>query len=257
MTMSTEVETTQPGAMGEEFGAYRALCPAAIASVLLSMLSLFAVLSMFLVLIPILGVLIGLYALLQIRQHPTELAGSMLALVGIALSGVLVVGTSALHVYVHMTEVPDDHRRIHYWQLQPEEGVVDQETPPFAKDIDGEKVFIKGYMYPGPIKNGIQQFLLVRDKGDCCFGGDPKITDRIQVKLAGSNHIAFDPGLQKVAGTFRLKRDSNADAIDAGGEVFYYLDNCVAWMGWKKPSIGQDSVDPEQEQSPSTEASAQ
>ena len=255
--MSTEVDMTPTAALNEEFDAYRAICPAAIASVLLGVLSPVSVLSIFLVLIPFLGVLIGLYALLQIRQRRTELTGTLIAYIGILLSAVAVVGSGSLHVYVYLTEVPAGHQRIHYWQLQPEEGVIDQETPPFAKTIDGQEVFIKGYMYPGPIKNGIKQFLLVRDKGDCCFGGDPKITDRIQVVLTDSHHITFDPGLQKVAGRFRLETGSNGAAIDAGGEVFYYLEDCLAWSGWKKPMIDKSSADREPHEKPSNESLTQ
>ncbi len=46
--MSTEVDMTPTAALNEEFDAYRAICPAAIASVLLGVLSPVSVLSMFL-----------------------------------------------------------------------------------------------------------------------------------------------------------------------------------------------------------------
>ena len=116
--MSTEVDMTPTAALNEEFDAYRAICPAAIASVLLGVLSPVSVLSIFLVLIPFLGVLIGLYALLQIRQQRTELTGTLIAYIGILLSAVAVVGSGSLHVYVYLTEVPAGHQRIHYWQSQ-------------------------------------------------------------------------------------------------------------------------------------------
>ena len=76
--MSTEVAMTPTAALNDESVAYRAICPAAIASVLLGVLSAVSVLSIFLVLIPFLGVLIGLYALLQIRQRRTELTGTQI-----------------------------------------------------------------------------------------------------------------------------------------------------------------------------------
>ena len=75
-----------------------------------------------------------------------------------------------------------------------------------------------------PIFEGIKTFLLVRDKGDCCFGGNPKLTDRIQVTLADPERLQFDPYLHKVAGTFRLVKDAG-QAVDATGEVYYHLDN--------------------------------
>ncbi len=126
-----------------------------------------------------------------------------------------------------MTEVPEGFQRVSYAQLQPDEGQPGQVVPPLAKELDGEKVFIKGYVFPGTQRRGIKTFLLVRDKGDCCFGGNPKVTDRVQVTLTDPQRLTFSSGLHKVAGTFRLDQQTPAQAVDAGGKVFYYLDNCV------------------------------
>ena len=69
------------------------------------------------------------------------------------------------------------------------------------------------------------QFLLVRDQGDCCFGGNPKITDRVLVQLAEPTGIDFTPRLTKVAGRFRVQPTGTADLT---GGVLYHLDNaCV------------------------------
>ena len=51
------------------------------------------------------------------------------------------------------------------------------------KELDGKKVFIKGYMYPSSQMTGIREFVLCRDNGTCCFGGQPRLTDMIRVKL--------------------------------------------------------------------------
>ena len=85
--------------------------------------------------------------------------------------------------YDYLTEVPDGYERISYADLQPDPAQAGQVVPPSALELEGKKIFIKGYIYPGREKDGIRQFLLVRDQGDCCFGGNPKITDRIQVTL--------------------------------------------------------------------------
>ena len=85
--------------------------------------------------------------------------------------------------FVYATEVPEGYQRIGYGQLQPDPNHPDEPIPPAAKELDGQKVFIKGYVYPTISQHGIREFLLVRDEGSCCFGGNPKITDRIQVTL--------------------------------------------------------------------------
>ena len=83
--------------------------------------------------------------------------------------------------YIYATEVPEGYERISYADLQPQPDEPPDRVPPDAKALDGKKVFIKGYVYPGQRQYGITQFLLVRDQGSCCFGGNPKVTDRILV----------------------------------------------------------------------------
>ena len=86
------------------------------------------------------------------------------------------------------------------------EGKVDFQED--IKQLDGQKVFLKGFMYPEPEKGsvGIRRFLLVKDSGDCCFGGQPKMTDMVHVVLnkdvAGATYRI---GLVSVSGVFRLK----------------------------------------------------
>ena len=203
---------------------YRALSGAAVMSLALAFLSALALFSLYLAVIPISGVLFGLYAVLQIRKHPSELTGRGVAIAGMILSFSLLVASVSVASYVYATEVPRGYERIFYSQLQPEEGKIGQKIPPLAEELDGKKVFIKGYVFPGKQRQGIKTFLLVRDKGDCCFGGNPKLTDRIQVTLADPERLRFDPYLHKIAGTFRLVKDPG-QAIDAGGEVYYHLDD--------------------------------
>ena len=203
---------------------YRALSGAAVMSLALGFLSALALLTLYLAAIPILGILFGFYAILQIRKHPSELTGRGVAIAGVILSSTLLVAGASVASYVYATEVPSGYERIFYSQLQPEEGKIGQKIPPLAEELDGKKVFIKGYVFPGKQRQGIKTFLLVRDKGDCCFGGNPKLTDRIQVTLSDPERLQFDPYLHKVAGTFRLVKNPG-QAVDAGGEVYYHLDN--------------------------------
>ena len=222
--MSMDVQLDEAIDVTESDNDYRALSGAAVMSLALGFLSALALFTLYLAIIPISGVLFGLYAVVQIRKHPSELTGRGVAIAGMILSFSLLVASVSVASYVYATEVPRGYERIFYSQLQPEEGKIGQKIPPLAEDLDGKKVFIKGYVFPGKQRQGIKTFLLVRDKGDCCFGGNPKLTDRIQVTLADPERLRFDPYLHKVAGTFRLVKDPG-QAIDAGGEVYYHLDD--------------------------------
>jgi len=205
---------------------YRALCTPAVASLVLGVLSGLTFLDVWLGLIPFAAILLAFVALRKIRAHPDEYTGRALAVIGLLLATVLWIGGGTWQYYVFANEVPDpDTIRISYAELQPQEGDRLGEVPFDAKALDGKKILIKGYVYPGTRQYGITQFLLVRDQGSCCFGGNPKITDRIEVSLADPSGFTFSNGLFKVAGVFHVTQSDRA--IDAGGKVFYRLDEAM------------------------------
>ena len=207
-----------------EYAVYRALSGAAVTSLLFGVASVVVFVSLLMAIVPILGIATGIYAIANIRRREHELTGTGLAWAGILLSAVSLVVAVVSAGVVYATEVPEGYTRVSYVLLQPEEGAVDQLVPPAAHELEGEKVFIKGYLYPGRRQRGITEFLLVRDQGDCCFGGNPRITDRIQVRLAPGLTVAYHTGLYKLAGTFHVDANPGNEAVDAGGAVYYYLD---------------------------------
>ena len=168
---------------------YRALSTPAVAALVLGLLSAFALFDWWLGLIPLAGLIMGVVALRKIRQQSDELTGRGLAIVGIILSAGFWLGGAGWLGYIQATECPPDCKPIDYSILQPLPDEPPDRVPPDAKELDGQKVFIKGYVYPGSKQNGITQFLLVRDQGTCCFGGNPKLTDRILVRAGRSGGI--------------------------------------------------------------------
>jgi hypothetical protein len=123
---------------------------------------------------------------------------------------------------IYATEVPEGYQRISYEQLQPDQDAPGQIMPPSALELDGKRVFIKGYVFPGAQQRGLKQFVLCRDNGDCCFGGNPKLTDRILVNLADPMRLEYSTRLHKLAGTFRIKPARATDGLDGG--VLYHLE---------------------------------
>ena len=77
-------------------------------------------------------------------------------------------------------------------------------------------------MLAGTLKDGIRTLILVHDKGTCCFGGNPKLTDRILVALKPGHTFTYTDHLQKLAGRFQVRPGK---AIDVDGEVVYQLDD--------------------------------
>ncbi|MBI2824108.1 MAG: DUF4190 domain-containing protein [Planctomycetia bacterium] len=207
--------------LSEEYEQYKALSVLAVTSGALGLLSSLAFLNWGLALIPVLGVLTGLVALRRIRLRPTELTGSRVAWAGILLSILFLCGGWAYLAYAYVTELPAGYERLSYASLQPDTEVKGEIYPPDVADWNGKRVFIKGYVYPGKQQSGIKQFVLCRDNGDCCFGGQPKLTDRILVTLKGPLALEYSTRLRHVGGTFRFEP---ANAVDGLGGVIYHLD---------------------------------
>jgi hypothetical protein len=171
---------------------------------------------------------VSLFALRQIRGYPGEFTGLKLAIGGMTLSCLMLAGGVGLTFYNYATELREGYLRIGYDLLQPEsdppEGVP-VDPPASARALDGKKVFIKGYAYSpnsGGYATGIKEFMLVRDRGDCCFGGEPKITDMIYVRLKKPGQsLTWSMRLQKLHGTLHIRRSKSIDGL---GACIYHLD---------------------------------
>lgn len=201
---------------------YRVISSLAVVSFVVGLLSALILFDWMLGIIPMIGIVCGALALLRIRARPEELTGEGVALVGTLLSTVFLTVGWTWFAYDYMTEVPSDkYMRISYAQLQPPESSPNQIPPDSAKELDGKEVFIKGYVYPTGRRNGLQQFVLCRDNGTCCFGGQPKLTDMIEVTLRPPLKLDYSPRLHKLAGVFHVQTAQSADGL---GSVLYQLE---------------------------------
>ena len=200
---------------------YRAVSGTAIAAVAVAAVSPVAFFSWWLTVVPVVGAALAAIALRDIAARHPLLTGRPLAIAALAVSLATLAASVTSHAHEYATELPDGFVRLSYADLQPAEGDPATSVPDSARQMDGRDVLLKGYIYPGKQQQGLVQFLLVRDQGDCCFGGNPKITDRVLVQLADPVGIDFTPHLTKVAGRFRVQPAGTADL--AGG-VLYHLD---------------------------------
>jgi hypothetical protein len=203
-----------------DYASYRAISPAAVGSLVLGLASVSAFINWWLVVIPIAGVLLGIFAWRQISERSDELTGRPLALAGVALSAACALGGQATLWHEYLTEVPEGHVRLTYDDLQPDERVPSQVVPPTIQEQDGKRVFIKGYVLAGTRREGIKTFILVRDQGDCCFGGNPKLTDRILVQLKPGRVFSYTDRRQKIIGEFHVRAGK---AVDVPGDVVYQV----------------------------------
>ena len=94
--------------------------------------------------------------------------------------------------------------------------------PRRAFELNGKRVFIKGYVLPGDQQYGIKRFILVPDMGTCCFGGNPKLTDMIEVTLRDPLRVDYALRKRKLAGVFQV--DGKLRPASGGRGVVYRLD---------------------------------
>lgn len=219
MSTAPALSAKSPTIRGEEFE-YRPMSTGAIASLVFGVLSMMIFFAgrdgfqnaLLLTPLPLIGMAVGIRAILTMRANPGQFTGGPMATIGTALSAFALVGGLGFSGYVYATEVPDGYARTSFFELQPDE--IDLRAgDAIPKDIaalDGKKVFIKGYIRPDSTNNGfrqnISQFLLVRDSANCCFGdlSTVKYFDQMLVQMKGKERLDYSPGLFRMGGVLRV-----------------------------------------------------
>jgi hypothetical protein len=208
--------------MIEDNASYRAISKAAVASLVLAVISFLGLLFWPILVLAVLGFFLGVIGYRSIRRFPLELVGKTPAVLGAGLCAVLFVGGVSKHSYEYATEVPEGYKRITFANLQPVREHPELPVPPEALQLDGQRIFVKGYVYPDGQKTKIKKFILVPDMGTCCFGGQPKLTDMIEVTLADPIRIAYSQRKRKLGGILRV--DTSLKPVAKVNGVFYQLE---------------------------------
>ncbi len=202
---------------------YRAMSSTAISSLVFAVLGLLAGVFFWPGLgLCVVGILVGLIGYRQIRRFPEEFDGMRIAIAGIAINSVILLGGAALHTYIYLTEVPDGYTRIQFYELQQDANQPVDAPTERAIEINGQPVFLKGYIHPSSGSGLLKRFILVPDLGTCCFGGQPKSSDMIEVTLGGGQTTKAGLTKKKLAGTFMLNQAPRA-VTDFDNTVFYRM----------------------------------
>ncbi len=94
---------------------------------------------------------------------------------------------SAKMSYEYKHEVPEGYQRVNFQKDVAEKQFVffggRRKLDPTVAALVGKKVYLKGFMYATQATEGLRQFILLKDNGECCFGGKPKSHDYIIVTL--------------------------------------------------------------------------
>lgn len=171
------------------------------------------------------GFLLSTLGLWMIRRSKGAYGGTKVAISGMVFAMLFFVGGIAFQIYAFQTEVPEGYQRKSFVadiadKLPLPKGLSFEIHPDVAA-LDGQRVFIKGYIYQTERVHNLQEFLFVKDNQSCCFGANPAITDRIGVVMKDGEGIDYVAGKVAVAGTFRINKNFTGAA---GMEPLYILD---------------------------------
>ncbi len=86
----------------------------------------------------------------------------------------------------------------------------DFERSMLTKDIealDGKRIILRGFMDGSSLfqTRGIEQFVLVRDNGICCFGPGAKIYHNVMVEMADGKSTDFSRRTVEIEGKFEIR----------------------------------------------------
>ncbi len=182
----SEQRTSWASDVGDDFD-YIPISPWAPLALCLGLLSLTGFIGLFGLYVAAFGIFIGLAAFFRIRGAAGAVKGTGMSAIGLVLSVASLVLGSAKMAHAYSTEVPDGYLRVNFPKEIAEKQFyyvggkrkLDQDV---AKLV-GKKVYLKGFMWATQATDGLPRFILLKDNGECCFGGKPKSHDFITVTL--------------------------------------------------------------------------
>jgi hypothetical protein len=190
---------------------YRKVSAAAVASLLFGLLSLLTVFHWSLAALPLAGVFFCWLAFEKLSENPGELTGRPLAIAGAVTSVLFGILGSGWLLFAYTSEVPAGCQRVTYKMLQPDPENEKEIIPPAAIELEGKRVFIKGYMYPGRQQVGLKEFELCPAVPDCNFcTKDPSPTEMIFVRLEGDRVTRYTPNIIGIGGYLRVNSTPGA-----------------------------------------------
>lgn len=106
--------------------------------------------------------------------------------------------------------------------------------PVWLTQLEGQRVVLRGWMFPPSRSEGLKGFIFVRDNQVCCFGPSAKAYDKLTVRLKAGETTKYIQGRPfDVVGTFKLdswiedERDMKTGAYIEKLGMLYHLEDAV------------------------------
>jgi len=104
----------------------------------------------------------------------------------------------------------DDIDLLKILNMEPVPNDADKHFPAWLNDLSGQRIRIRGFMYPTFEATGLTAFTMARDNGICCFVRQPKIYDIIGISLADGETTDYIEGKPfDVEGVFQIAPEAD------------------------------------------------
>ena len=203
-------ESLKQSEFGRDEFQYRPMPPLVPVSMAFVCLSMLAGLSDLLLIVPLVGIVLAFIAYYQISKSQGELSGGPMALSSLVLMLAIFIAFAGLHLHSYATEIPPGFQRVNFNSDISQKGFPVQNgqmgVHADVAKLAEKPIYLKGYMFPFRETRDLKQFVLCKDSGDCCFGGQPKPTDMILIHMKGGKTVNYhEKQLVGVAGTLRIE----------------------------------------------------
>ncbi len=160
------------------------------------------------------GTVLGIVAVSQIRAAQGTVKGGMFAWSGLVLSFLSLTLGSTKMAYAYSTECPEGFIRVNF-----PNDISDKQflyTPrrqlhPDVVPLVGQRIFLKGFMWLTQKSEGLTEFILLKDNGECCFGGKAQPYDMMMIKLPEGETTKGYIGMVSVAGVLSVNLNAGED----------------------------------------------
>jgi len=189
----------------QEEDQYRAIGSLSVTTFVFGLLSFAALFSGFLLIVPVLGLLFGTLSARKIIAMPTVMGGLRLTVAGMILSFLFGCIGIWWQYYSYYNYAPPGYLERTFYDFAA--GSSDA-IPNEIVQLDGQKVFVRGYMYPQKLEKGIEKFALVEKLTSSSFAGAmPHPTDMILVEIKTGEKIDYRAKPIRIGGTLHVRRD--------------------------------------------------
>jgi hypothetical protein len=213
MSIAEDTRMSATAEITNEFD-YTPMSPLAPIAVIMSLLGLTAFIGFYGIFVALIAVVISWLAVGKIKAADGELGGLGLSRIALVVSVVTVASSSVLLAYNYSTECPEGYERHNFPREISDYQFVytggQRAIPPEVQPILNKKVFIKGFVYHTRTTRNQREFILLKDQGDCCFGGDPAPHDMIHITLSEDHDSVNFPMLTMVSVAGIIKADPTA-----------------------------------------------